>query len=174
MLFVVGIGLWTGAKTRRHLDENLRTVNNAATVWIKTPKSRWKVLTYNFPLWPSDEKAKLWVHKVKPFLKILETVEVVMSNLFARSSRKRASLSRTSVKKISSSTASAVDRVVANGVRNITICKNTPHVGKPVYWCVRELLPRIMVARKMHNCSFFFSCSSSFTTVTTASSVCVL
>ena len=37
---------------------------------------------------------------------------------------------------------SAVDRVVvANGVRNITICKNTPHVGKPVYSCVRESLP---------------------------------
>ena len=97
-----------------------------------------------------------------------------MSNLFARSSRKRASRSRTSVRKISSSTVSTVDRVVANGVRNITMCKNTPHVGKPVYWCVRELLPRIMVARKMHDCSFFFSCSFSFTTVTTAPSVCVL
>ena len=69
---------------------------------------------------------------------------------------------------------SAVDRVVvANGVRNITICKNTPHVGKPVYSCVRESLPRIMVARKMDDCSFLFSCSLSFTTVVT-SSVCVL
>ena len=64
-----------------------------------------------------------------------------MSNLFARSSRKRASLSRTRVRNISSSTVSVVDRVVgANGVRNITICKNTLHVGKPVYWCVRESL----------------------------------
>ena len=69
---------------------------------------------------------------------------------------------------------SAVDRVVvANGVRNITICKNTPHVGNPVYSCVRESLPRIMVARKMDDCSFLFSCSLSFTTVVT-SSVCVL
>ena len=42
-----------------------------------------------------------------------------MSNLFARSSRKRASWSHTSVRKISSSMASAVDRVVANGVRNM-------------------------------------------------------
>ena len=79
------------------------------------------------------------------FGKILHTVEEAISNLFARSSRKRASRSRTSVRKISSSMVSAVDGVVANSVRNITICKNTPHVGKPVYSCVRESLPRIMV-----------------------------
>ena len=85
------------------------------------------------------------------------------------------SRSRTSVRKISSSMLSAVHRVVvANGVRNITICKNTPHVGKPVYSCVRESLPRIMVARKMDDCSFLFSCSLSFTTVVTSPSVCVL
>ena len=58
-----------GTKTSRHLDEDLRTVNNAATVQIKTFKIKWQVLTYNFPLWPSDEKAKLRVHIVKPFLK---------------------------------------------------------------------------------------------------------
>ena len=70
---------------------------------------------------------------------------------------------------------SAVDRVVvANGVRNITICKNTLHVGKPVYSCVRESLPRIMVARKMDDYSFLFSCSLSFTTVVTSPFVCVL
>ena len=70
---------------------------------------------------------------------------------------------------------SAVDRVVvANGVRNITICKNTPHVGKTVYSYVRESLPRIMVARKMDDYSFVFSCSLSFTTVVTSPSVCVL
>ena len=98
-----------------------------------------------------------------------------MSNLFARSSRKRASLSRTRVRNISSSTVSVVDRVVgANGLRNITICKNTLHVGKPVYWCVRESLPWIMAAQKMDDCSFFFSCSFSLITVTTSPSVCVL
>ena len=40
---------------------------------------------YNFPHWSSDEKAKLRVHDVKPFLKILDTVEAAISNLFARS-----------------------------------------------------------------------------------------
>ena len=69
MLFVVGIGLCTGTKTSRHLDEDLRTVNNAATVRIKALESRWQVLMYNFPLWPSDEKAKFGIHNVKPFLK---------------------------------------------------------------------------------------------------------
>ena len=129
---------------------------------------------YNFPLWPSDEKAKLGGHNIKPFLKNSTYCREAISNLFARSSRKRASRSCTSVRKISSSMASAVDRVVvANGVRNITICKNTSHVDKPVYSCVRESLPRIMVAWKMDNCSFLFSCSLSFTTVVT-SSVCVL
>ena len=79
------------------------------------------------------------------FRKFLHTVEEAISNLFARSSRKRASRSCKSVRKISSSMVSAVDRVVvANGVRNITICKNTFHVAKPVYSCVRESLPPIM------------------------------
>ena len=58
-----------GTKTSWHLNEDLGTVNNAATVWIKTFKSRWQVLTYNFPLWLCDEKAKLGVHNIKPFLK---------------------------------------------------------------------------------------------------------
>lgn len=114
-----------GTKTSRRLDEDLQTVNNAATVRIKTLRSRWHVLRYNFPLWPSDEKAMLGVHNVKPFLKRYR--DCGGNNVkHARSSRKRASRSCTSVRKFSSSTVSAVDHVVANSVRNITICKNTP------------------------------------------------
>ena len=80
------------------------------------------------------------------FWKVLDTVEVEMSHRFAKLSRKRASLSCTSVRKISSSTVSAVDFVIV--VRNVTICKITPHVGNPVYWCVRVSLPQIIVALK--------------------------
>ena len=77
---------------------------------------------------------------------------------------------------------SAVDRVVvANGVRNITICKNTLHVGKPVYSYVGKSLPRMMVAWKMDNCSFLFSCSPSVCVLQLATilegeavSVCIL
>ena len=58
-----------GAKTSWHLDEDLQMVSNAATVQIKTLRSRRQVLRYNFPLWTSDEEAMLGVHNVKPFLK---------------------------------------------------------------------------------------------------------